>query len=434
MTEIGILDFFKATLVSRFDAMATIDTLHKVYGQTFSLQLWGSAVSFTSDAEAIAPVLIEPGVNSQKSSDYKTVQCAIGKGLITQSGPSRRDMRRQHQPYFSHAMLESYAPLLNSHICGVLKEVADGKVRDLRTVASVIAIGGQLCCFFNSETKVRPEEIYRAIHDTLRRHAQFSGLALLLSGRARLWCERLIKHGNKKLRKQLHLLANDCIDAPTLLNARCTHAAFVGSSKEEIVEELLTYLIAGSEPTAATICWITILLNQNPTIANKLDAEIALTCSSDSIPLNVSKVTYAECIVLESLRLYPPIWLLGRRLQTPVDLDSGTIACDVNAYVSTWTMHRSTKYFPDPLKFDPDRWLTMEAKPRAFIPFGAGSRKCIASSFAIMHLISAITLMRQRVKIELDSQEEVSLKRGLTLSPRTAIWVTLRENLPVPKK
>jgi cytochrome P450 len=231
-----------------------------------------------------------------------------------------------------------------------------------------------------------------------------------------------------------------------------------GMSDDQVRDEVLTIFLAGYETVANALTWTWYLLSQNPEAEAKLHAELDAvlgTPASDpsfrpeaqrseagaekpaSLPRTIHRLPtladypslrYTEQVFAESMRLYPPAWAMGRMSTSEVHLGPYTVPAGAHVFFSQYIMSRTPEYFPDPLRFDPDRF-TPEAKaarPKfTYFPFGGGSRQCIGESFAWMEGVFSIATIAQRWRMSyLDPNPPVPQAK-ITLRPRDPLRMQL---------
>lgn len=210
-----------------------------------------------------------------------------------------------------------------------------------------------------------------------------------------------------------------------LLAARDTEGRPLGD--EEIRDELMTFLLAGHETTANALTWTWFLLSQFRSVRERLTQELNEVVG-DRLPTatDIARLPYTKMIWDESLRLYPPAWALHNRVSHAEDrLPSGAVLPPNAAiFISPWNLHRNPRWFPDPNRFDPERF-SEEAKrthtPYSYIPFGAGGRRCLGESFAELEGLLILATVASRFQLR--------LVEGQTVLPDPAM--TLRPNCPV---
>nr|AHW57333.1 CYP4M38 [Chilo suppressalis] len=172
-----------------------------------------------------------------------------------------------------------------------------------------------------------------------------------------------------------------------------------------IQEEVDTFMFEGHDTTACGLMYCLMLLANHKDIQDKIFEELFTIFGNSDISASyddLSKMRYLECCIKESLRLYPPVPFISRQLTESTDLGGYKIPSDVFCHIHIYDLHRREELFPDPLKFDPDRFLPENCigrHPYAYIPFSAGPRNCIGQKFAMMEMKSAISAILRRFEI-----------------------------------
>lgn len=200
---------------------------------------------------------------------------------------------------------------------------------------------------------------------------------------------------------------------------------------QHLRDEVMTFLLAGHETTALALSWAWHLLAENPEAEQRLHEELQSVLGGrvptvSDLPL----LKYTEAVVKESMRLYPPAWAMGRTAINEFELAGYRIPSGANVIVSQWVMHRDPRFFPDPLKFAPDRWLREETRhlPRfAYFPFGAGPRQCIGASFAMMEAVLVLATIAGKFQLASVPGRAVEPLPSITLRPKGGVWVELRK-------
>ena len=178
-------------------------------------------------------------------------------------------------------------------------------------------------------------------------------------------------------------------------------------SDEQIRDEVMTLFLAGYETTANLLTWTFILLAQHP----EIDARVGSAA-------NEGDREYVMRVVHESLRLYPPAWAFGREaLQDVTLVDGSAIPAKTTVIICPLLLHRRPDLFPDPLLFDPDRWLGFEPPPFAYVPFGGGARRCIGEEFAWNEAAIVLTAIARRCAFALGPDARVEPRLSASLRP-----------------
>jgi cytochrome P450 len=195
-------------------------------------------------------------------------------------------------------------------------------------------------------------------------------------------------------------------------------------------DQVLTVFFAGHETSATSLSWIHYLLDQHPDVRVKLRAEVDRVLGA-RVPTNadIDALTYTEQVINETLRLYSPIHSLSRVALADDVLGGYHIPAGATIYVSLYATHRLPALWPDPHRFDPDRFTKdlVEPRPRfAFIPFAAGHRNCVGASTAIAELKLAVAMIAQRYELTLAPGHRVEGEAGTTMHPRYGMKMHIR--------
>jgi cytochrome P450 len=184
----------------------------------------------------------------------------------------------------------------------------------------------------------------------------------------------------------------------------------------------MTLFLAGHETTANALTWTWYLLSQAPDVERRVHQEVDRALSG-RLPAvaDVDRLPYITRVVTESMRLYPPAWLVGRRSVDEYTIGDYSVPPRSIVVMSQWIVHRDARHYPDPERFDPERW-TPEFKARlprfAYFPFGGGPRQCIGESFAWMELVLLVATIAQRWRFELVPGHPVVPHAAITLRPK----------------
>jgi cytochrome P450 len=202
-------------------------------------------------------------------------------------------------------------------------------------------------------------------------------------------------------------------------------------SDRQIRDEVMTFLLAGHETTALALSWAWHLLAENAAAGQELTDELDSVLGARAPTFSdFPALPYAEGVIKESMRLYPPAWALGRTAARDFDLAGYRIPAGANIVMSPWVRHRDPRFFPSPSTFDPRRWNSEATKnlPRfAYFPFGAGPRQCIGASFATMEAILVLATIARKFQVRPVAGRAVEPLPSLTLRPKSGVWVELRK-------
>ena len=214
-----------------------------------------------------------------------------------------------------------------------------------------------------------------------------------------------------------------------LLAARDTEGDGRGVTDAQVRDEAITIFLAGHETTANALAWTWYLLAKNPDAEAKLHAELdAVLDDRPPAVADLPRLRYAEMVLAESMRLYPPAWIVGRRALEPYAIGGYAVPKRSIVVACQWVTHRDPRYFPDPERFDPERWTpeAKEARPKfSYFPFGGGPRVCIGEGFAWMEGVLVLAAIARRWRLRLAEDRLVVPAPSITLRPKGGIRMRL---------
>ena len=200
-------------------------------------------------------------------------------------------------------------------------------------------------------------------------------------------------------------------------------------SDDQLRVEVTTFLLAGQETTSLALTWTWYLLSQNPAVRDRLEAEIdAVLDGRPPDYSDLANLPYLRMVVDESLRMYPPAWGFSRQAMADDTLGGFRLPRGWLAFVIPYVMHRLPAYWRDPDVFDPERFLPERSADRpkfAFIPFGAGPRRCIGDQFALIETQLSVATFAQQYRLHLQPGHKVDPWPLITLRPRFGMPMTI---------
>jgi len=386
--------------------------------------------------ELIEKVLVTDNRNFIKHFGARMYKPLLGNGLVLSEGDFWLRQRRLSQPAFLKNRIMTYAAemvsrteqALESWHEGIWCDMLDEMTRLTSTIAARI--------FFGTED-VKDRDAFSAANlealDVI--HARFRRIIQ--------WPEWLPLPSNRRLKRAMHHL-NQIADGFILhgrtrktpgddLLTRLLHARDVDGSQmtdRQLREELLTLFLAGQETTALALSWTWYLLAQHPEVEVKLVAEWGRVLGGRTPTAeDAGRLTYTEWVVLESMRLYPPVYLIGREAAVTGELGGYRLPKGTTVFLCQWAIHRDSRLFDEPEVFRPERWgeKRIENLPKyAYFPFGGGPRLCIGNHFAMLEAVLVLATIGQRFRFTMESAPEVVPQPMITLRPNPGIPVVLR--------
>jgi cytochrome P450 len=406
------------------------------YGDLASLRFGHRRILLASHPDLIEQVLVTDAKHYVKHFGARMYKPVLGNGLVTSEGDFWLRQRRLSQPAFQKNRVLSYGPVMAELAERMVAGWNNGTPADIHAEFGVLTSAIALKTLFGLED---PGDI-AAFRNALR--TAFD----LLSARFRTpfplprWVPT---PSNLRLTKAIgHLCAtvdgfiaavrkrgtgDDLISR--LVAARDEDGGRM--TERQLRDEAMTLYLAGHETTALTLTWSWYLLSQNPEAEARLAAEWKEVLGGRSPTVeDLPRLPYTEAVVSEAMRIYPPVYLIGREATRDLELGGYTVKKGSTVFMSQWVSHRDPRYFDDPDSFRPERWLDGLAKrlPKyAYYPFGGGPRVCIGNTFAMMEAVLILTTVGQRFRFTYDGPVPPELSPQITLLPRNGLPATLRQ-------
>ena len=365
--------------------------------------------------ELIPEVLIERADDYEKGPVLKVFsRPLLGDGLLNSEGEQHRERRKLVAPAFAHQRVSTYADVMRTHSESAQAAWRNGQQLDIAQAMRHLTLGIVGRTLFDVDLLDRADTLGRDI-TTLqswvvrqlrvpfkipRFGAPVAALARLNETIYRLIQDRRATGLDKGDLLSMLLLSKDEETGEHLTD-------------EQVRDEAMTLFVAGHETTAQAMSWSWYLLAQNPACFERLRAE---------------GMPYALQVMKESMRLYPPAFIMARVALRDTSVGGFAVRKGELVLLAPWLMHRDARWFKDPLRFDPDRFLPEReaALPRfAYFPFGGGRRICIGNQFALMEGQIILSTIAQYVSMELLSQKPVGLQPYITLRPKGGVHVRI---------
>ncbi|WP_348269368.1 cytochrome P450 [Edaphobacter paludis] len=413
--------------------------LHRTYGPIAHYRFMGTPIVFLNDPEYIREILINQAASFVKERTVRRMKVLLGEGLITSDDPVHLRQRRIVAPAFHRQRIAGYADQIVASAAAHRDRWQSGEVLDISAAMMSLSLEIIARTLFNTEVTDDIRRINEEVN-TIMDLYNFLVVFPRLESFLHLPIPGVIKF--RRSRNRLDAVVNRLIrerrafgiDKGDLLsmlissrdeqdNATTNPA---GMSDEQVRDEVLTIFLAGYETVANALTWTWYLLSQNPEAEGKLHAELDTVLGAGNaarLPTlaDYPNLRYTEQVFAESMRLYPPAWAMGRMSTKPVTLGPYRIPPGSHFFFSQYVMHRSEEYFPDPLRFDPDRHTPANKadRPRfAYFPFGGGGRQCIGEGFAWMEGVLAISTIAQRWRLRYEGAAPPEVQAKITLRPR----------------
>ena len=205
-------------------------------------------------------------------------------------------------------------------------------------------------------------------------------------------------------------------------------------SDMQLRDEVLILFLAGHETTALVLTWAFVLLSRRPGAWQRLAAEAeSVLAGGPATAADAARLPYTEAVVLETMRLYPPAWSIGREALEDVEIGGVVLPRGTQVWMFQWSTHRDERTFTRPLAFEPERWQggLLHRLPRcAYFPFGGGPRLCIGHNFAMLESVLLLATIARRWRPQVAQRDVPRPQFSITLRPRGGLRATLHRPRP----
>ena len=456
--------------------LETLVKLANKYGEVSHFKVGSRHVFLINNPEYIEKILIYNHQNFKKGKRLQTAKKLLGEGLVTSEDKKHESQRKIIQPLFLPKKITSYGQIMVDECKSMCKEWKDDSIIDIHKEMMKVTL--KIICKSILDYDLNSEEaqqftkaleiskkyfkrlqhpighildhvpilpkvmesreaiktidslVYRLINDKKKiLQSDSSEIASTKGGDDLL--SRLL-HNQKALNSK----NNKVEDKGVVLDDNRPNE--ISMNDQQIRDNVVTMLIAGHETTANALTWTYYLISQNPHVEKKMIDEIDLILSNnvenENTPIktpsikDLSKLKYVEKVLRESLRMYPPVWSIGRIVEGDYILGKYTIPKGSSIVMSQYVMHHDDRFYNNPTEFNPDRW-TDEFKrslPRfSYFPFGGGIRGCIGEPFSWQEGILLMATISSNWTVSIVPKQKIKLDPGITLNPKSGIKMRL---------
>jgi cytochrome P450 len=422
----------------RGDTLGFLTHCAREYGDLVPLRLGPRRAVLLNRPEYIEYVLVTNHRSFVKSVAYRVLRRALGEGLFTSDGELWKRQRQLAQPAFHRERIAAYAAVMADSTARMIDQWRDGEARDVDRDMMQLTLEIVTKALFGTDLSADPAEVGRAVTDS-REQLMYvlSTLEFLLPPAVPTPANLRLRRAVRRLDDIVYRIIRDHRrrgeDTGDLLSMllRAADESGRGMTDKQLRDEVMTVFVAGHETTAATLSWTWYLLSAHPQVDSALGAELRTVVGGRApTAADVPRLKYAEMVLLEALRLYPPGTVLGREAVRDCEIGGHRVGAGTSVLMSPWVMHRDARYFDDPEEFRPERWADglVDRLPRfAFFPFGAGPRRCIGASFAMLEATLALATVAQRYRLTLVPGHVVEPQVDITLRPRHGLRMIVRK-------
>jgi cytochrome P450 len=416
------------------------------HGDLVYFRVGSQRMYLVNHPDYLREILVTHQNNFLKSRALQRAKVLLGEGLLTSEGQHHLRQRRLVQPAFHRERLAGYASAMTETAVRIRERWQAGATMDVSVEMARLTLSVVAKTLFSADVESEAPEIGKALTAALEMFQllvmPFSEFLVKLPLPSVRRFEKARATLDTTIYKLIRERRNSGVDTGDLLSMLLLaqdeeHGEGTkgggGMSDKQVRDEALTLFLAGHETTANALSWTWYLLSQHPEVERRLHQEIDAVLGGRAPELaDLPQLRYAEMVFSEALRLYPPAWAIGRMVKAPFELGGMEIPAKSICILSPYLVQRDARWFPEPEKFDPERWApeARDARPKfAYSPFGGGARVCIGERFAWMEGVIVMSAIAQKWRLRLEPGQRVEplplitlrIKNGLrmTAEPRT---------------
>jgi len=414
------------TLDINLATQQTIEKLLQQYGDIIKInnQKEQGLSYIITNPDALKHILISNHGNYIKGPGFERVKMLLGNGIIVSDGDFWRRQRTMIQPAFSKNNILQLCEMMKVATQNLIphwkQKAAAGEAIDITTEMSEFALEVILRALLSDDFDPLVAEHGGNPYDFLTDDAT-RDLALAMR----------FRQTGKLIQKIIDTRRKKNLDRGDLLGVMMTATDKTGKgmSDKELIDEVMTMIIAGHETTGGTLNWLWYEFSQNPDTEALAYSEASSYVEDNSISSeHLPNLRYIKQCINETLRLYPPVWLFSRQAIAADECQGYSIPAGTNIYLSPYFTHRDPKLWSEPNKFYPDHFIDDGAElahKYAFIPFSAGARRCIGEYFSYIEMQTHLAIMLKLFKFEAIPDQKIEIDPGINLRTKNSIMMQI---------
>ena len=418
------------------DRLALFRAMARTHGDVSMMRIGGRRVVMLTHPDDIRDVLVTQARIFTKGQALQRARQLLGEGILTSEGEAHLRQRRMLQPAFHLARMAGYARQMAEWAGRLRDEWRDGDEVDANAEMMRLTLNIVAATLFSADVDAETQEIAGALNSAFEAFNFGYGPLTSLIDRLPTPSRRRFLQGRARLDSTIYRLIRERRESgedrgdflSMLLMATDTEGSGHGMTDQQIRDEAITLFVAGHETTANLLSWTWLLLARHPHIERALHAEVDAVLEGDRLPTvdDLAQLPYTRNVLAESMRFYPPAYVVGRRSTEEYRVRGFTLPPQTLFLMPQFIVHRDPRWWPDAERFDPDRWrVPDESRPRfAYFPFGAGTRICIGEQFAWMEGTLALATLARRWRVHVPGADP-ALEPIITLRPKGGLLARL---------
>jgi cytochrome P450 len=413
------------------------------YGDLVQFAPGALSVVLVSHPDDIRDVLVTQAKFMHKGRALERAKMLIGEGLLTSEGEFHLRQRRMVQPAFHRQRIGAYAEKMVAAANVTSAKWRDGARVDIHADMMELTLAIVASTLFDADVSSDTSEVAEALDAAFRTFSLGFGFGpwtaiidrLPLPSRRRFdvakaklfgIIDRIIAEHRRTGEDRGDLLS-------MMLAAQDDEGDGTGMTDAQLRDEAITLFIAGHETTANALSFAWLMLARHPEARATLEAELAAVLGQRAPTMDdMSRLPYTRAVVAETMRLYPPAYIVGRRAVAPVTIHDIAFPANTIFVQSQYLVHRDPRWWPEPDAFRPERWLddaATAARPKmAYFPFGAGTRICVGEQFAWMEAMLCLAVLARQWRVEVPGPDP-ALEPIITLRPKGGLPGVVRRRV-----
>jgi cytochrome P450 len=419
----------------RRDRLGLFTRCAREFGDVARIRLGPRRIYLLSHPDAIESVVVRQAKSFNKHFALRLTPLVLGQGLLTSEGDFWLRQRRLIQPVFSRARIHGYASDMVRAVERMLGRWQPGQTVGILPEMMRLTLEIAARTMFDADVDADAADVGQALKvlqdSFVLRFNSLIPIPLWVPIPSNFRFRRAVRRLDEiiyRLIRQRREHPGEGRDLLSLLLAARDEDGTGKMSDQQVRDEAMTLFLAGHETTALALTWTWVLLAAHPEAQQKLFAEVdAMLGGRPPTPDDMPRLGYTEAVIQESMRLFPPAYVIGREASAPVEVAGYPVPRGLTIMMSQWVVQRDERWFPEATAFRPERWLdgSTEALPKfAYFPFGGGPRICIGNTFAMLETVLVLARIAQRYRFTAPPVPPQAVPT-FTLRPSNNVEVTL---------
>lgn len=429
-------------LRARKNLLAAFLHLQQNWGHFVRFGLPGRRAYLIGEPELIREIMVGSAPLFEKDRALKLSRLVLGRGLLTNEGANHRRQRKLAAPAFHRQRIAGYAETMWAFTGQAVQRWQDGASLDMDREMMRLTLAIVAKTLFDANVDDNAADVGKSLEVLMRNFTRVANPLVALTLKLPLKANRDIFAAKRQLDEIIYRLirerratGKDHGDLLSMLLLAQDDDDGTGMTDEQVRDECITLFLAGHETTANVLTWALYLLSQHPAIEARLLEEVDDALAEDSLNAmeRYARLPYTRRVIAETLRLYPPAHTLARLVMQDMTLGQYRLKAGDTVVFCPYIVHRDARFWPEPERFDPDRWTPEQEASRpkfSYFPFGGGPRICIGEQFAWMEGVLVLARILRDYRASLVPGHPVDTHPLITLRPRHGMAMTLHRRRP----